>query len=282
MFITKKRITVLAIVVLTILVTSCSSEETAGMLETNEKDGAQLVYIPEGEFLMGSSDEQINRVLNSSLCQGMNNCQRSWFDHEQPIHTVNLDAYWIYKTEVTNSQYRKCIQNGGCVGDLENYPEDNYPAVFIFWDEADSYCDWAGGRLPTEAEWEKAARGTDGRTFPWGEEIPTWDNNYANFGEIVGRLSSVGSYPKGESPYGVLDMAGNAWEWVADWYDENYYVASPSDNPTGPSTGDEHIIRGGDWINNWRIVRTSTRGSIDENMSQIMGSRLGFRCVILP
>jgi formylglycine-generating enzyme required for sulfatase activity len=283
MFVTEKWITVLVIVLLTTLLTSCSS----GILVTNEKesaqnekDGAKMVYIPAGEFLMGSSDEQTDWVLDITQSYLDDLFQKALFENEQPMHSVTLDAYWIYKTEVTNAQYRKCIQDGDCIGDLEDYPQDYYPAVFISWDRAISYCEWAGGRLPTEAEWEKAARGTDGRIFPWGEKRPTCDNEFANFGECNNGLTPVGSYPKGESPYGALDMAGNVWEWTADWADENYYNVSPSVNPTGPSTGDVRVLRGGSWFDDVWFLRASARWGADPE--EFPSNLNGFRCVLSP
>jgi eukaryotic-like serine/threonine-protein kinase len=165
----------------------------------NDVDGAMMMYVPEGEFLMGSEEGDSD---------------------ESPEHTVYLDAYWIYKNEVTNKQYRACIEAGECVGDINFYNENDHPVKFVDWYEADAYCTWAGGRLPTEAEWEKAARGHDGRAYPWGEISPTCA--LAQFRACNYQTKPVGSFPEGASPYGALDMAGNVWEWVADWYDVNF------------------------------------------------------------
>ncbi len=227
-----------------------------GSVLINARDGAEMVYVPAGEFLMGSEDAN---------------------DDEAPEHTVYLDAYWIYKNEVTNAQYRQCIEDDVCSGDLSRYPENDYPAAYIGWYEANDYCEWAGGRLPTEAEWEKAARGTDGRTYPWGEESPTC--NLAQFWDCSGETVPVGSFPAGASPYGALDMAGNVWEWVADWYDAEYYQNSPSQNPTGPASGTYRVLHGGSWYPNEWNLRAS-----DRNWSSpgVWNSSRGFRCLSSP
>ncbi len=227
-----------------------------GSSKVNEKDGAVLVYVPVGEFTMGSND-------------GYNG---------SPEHTVYVDAYWMYKTVVTNGQYLQCIVAGVCGGDLNNYQEKRFPAIYIDWYEANDYCAWAGGRLPTEAEWEKAARGTDGRIYPWGNSEPT-----CGLAKYLGGCSGfisvdfVGSFPAGASPYGVLDMAGNVLEWVSDWYDEMYYSYSPDENPTGPVSGTTKVLRGGSWGDNVWSLRASNRYANEPVNS---GHFSGFRCVI--
>jgi serine/threonine-protein kinase len=232
-------------------------EPTLGIGSTmiNEKDGAEMVYVPAGEFTMGSENMEA-------------------YSDEAPEHTVYLDAYWIYKYEVANTQYRQCIEDGACSGDLSQYPENNFPAVYINWNEATDYCAWAGGRLPTEAEWEKAARGEYGRTYPWGEASPNC--SLVQYNDCSGEIVSVGSFPNGISPYGALDMAGNVWEWVADWYNANYYQNSPSQNPTGPASGMWRVLRGGSWGNNGDLLRASYRGASypDGKLNY-----LGFRCL---
>jgi len=247
-----------------------------GSEKVNPKDGAEMVYVPAGEFLMGSEDEDA-------------------FDDEKPEHTVYLDAYWIYQTEVTNAQYRQCVDEGECdvpsnVDQFNNPDLDDHPVVYVSWFDADAYCQWAGGRLPTEAEWEKAARGTDGRKFPWGDTGVTGEK--ANYCDVnceyewldesqddgYKRTAPVGSYPDGASPYGALDMAGNVWEWVGDWYDEDYYSQSPSINPQGPDSGEYRVLRGGSWSGNGRGLRASARGWYYPEV----GDGFGFRCFRSP
>jgi serine/threonine-protein kinase len=232
-----------------------TSEPTLGVGSTsiNQKDDAELVFIPTGGFLMGKTNGD--------------------FD-ETPEHPVYLDAYWIGKYEVTNAQYRQCIEAENCTGVLDDYPQNQYPAVNINWDEASNYCAWAGGRLPTEAEWEKAARGEDGRVYPWGADTPS--NKFANFYLNTGATLSVGSFEKGASPYGVLDMAGNVWEWVADWYDSHYYEISPIKNPRGPKIGELRVVRGGSWTSDISGLETTNRAWNRPDTENLNG---GFRCV---
>jgi formylglycine-generating enzyme required for sulfatase activity len=243
--------------------------EGIGLTKNNPIDNMVMVYVPAGDFLMGSEAEEA-------------------FSDEKPEHMVYLRDYWIYQTEVTNQQYRQCIQAGACRGELENYPDDTYPANNIFRWMALSYCEWAGGRLPTEAEWEKAARGMDGRRYPWGDEPVTGDR--ANFCDVnceeegadksidddYGHTAPVGSYPAGASPYGALDMAGNVWEWVSDGYDPEYYSDSPYRNPKGPKNYTYDSMRGGSWADTARTLRVTNRG---RNFAGMLFDNLGFRCV---
>jgi len=233
-------------------------------------DGMVMVYVPEGEFTMGSSNGDPD---------------------EQPVHQVFLDAYWIDQTEVTNGKYMLCVQAGGCKPRNDsgsksrsnyygNSEYGDYPVVYVNWNDAQAYCAWAEARLPSEAEWEKAARGTDGRIYPWGNSDPTCNlaNLWPGESSCVGDTSPVGSYQAGASPYGALDMAGNLWEWVADRYDQSYYSQSPSSNPTGPNSGKYHVLRGGSWVDLGVGVRSSRRfGNANEGM---IGYIFGFRCVL--
>ncbi len=217
-----------------------------------------MVYVPEGEFLMGSADSDPDAGSD-----------------EKPQHTVYLDAFWIDKTEVTNAAFALCVQAGACQTTGADFSEKpNHPVVAVSWNDAAAYCEWAGRRLPTEAEWEKAARGTDGRIYPWGDGAP--DATLLNYNGNIGGTTEVGSYPDGASPYGALDMAGNVWEWANDWYDSSYYSNSPSENPQGPSTGDARVLRGGSWVNEARNVRVSNRGRGYPDY-RFVGSG-GFRC----
>ncbi|MBA4383821.1 MAG: hypothetical protein C0410_03730 [Anaerolinea sp.] len=207
----------------------------AGTTMISPKDGMVLVYVPAGDFLMGSLD-------------GVGE------DDEHPQHSVTLDGYWIDQTEVTNAMYEQCVNDGGCTkpSSSSSYTRNSYygsleyadyPVIYVDWDQANGYCQWAGRRLPTEAEWEKAARGEVGQTYPWtGEEA---NNNLANYNLKEGDTTKVGSYPDGASPYGALDMAGNVWEWVSDRYGS--YPSGSVNSPQGPTTGDGRVLRSGSW-----------------------------------
>ena len=207
-----------------------------GSTQVSPKDGMVLVYVPEGEFLMGSTEADIDKVM--AQCS---NCKRKYFNGELPQHKVYLDAYWIDQTEVTNAVYTQCVADGECEPPQDKLPGGidyvatvdgvaidqnprnsyngnptyaDYPVIYVEWNQANAYCGWAGRRLPSEAEWEKAARGTDGRTYPWGEGIDCDKANYnGKDGSCMWDTRAVGSYPQGASVYGALDMVGNVSEW---------------------------------------------------------------------
>lgn len=255
-------------------ITEEPSAEGIGLL--NPVDQAALVQIPAGEFTMGTSIVKIMKV-----CQTLGLvCEENDFVDEIPAHTVYLDAYQIYRNEITNQQYRQCVESKGCdlpaLTEFYNHPDFAlHPVVYVSWFDAEEYCAWAGGRLPTEAEWEKAARGTDERLFPWGDDLECGFANYD--GCTRGLTVEVGSYTDGASPYGVEDLAGNVTEWMADWYGENYYQNSPSKNPLGPKTGELRVARGGSWKNPILGVRATDRMA---NFPEISSSGTGFRCVL--
>jgi formylglycine-generating enzyme required for sulfatase activity len=232
-----------------------------GSTWTRPADGMVMVYVPEGEFTMGSDD-----VWNA-----------------KPVHNVYLDAFWIDQTEVTNAMYASCVSAGVCQPPSKNssYTRDSYygepqydsfPVVYVSWNDANTYCQWTGAHLPTEAEWEKAARGADGRPYPWGAKI---DCQKANYLGCIGNTSPVGSYESGKSPYGAYDMAGNVWEWVADWYSDTYYASSPSSNPAGPSSGTDRVLRGGSWNNGAQELFSALRG---RQVPTESFNIFGFRC----
>jgi formylglycine-generating enzyme required for sulfatase activity len=245
-----------------------SPTSTLGIGSTRlSADGAVMVFAPAGEFLMGSSDADTQADSN-----------------EKPQHKVYLDTFWIDKFEVTNALYKKCVDAGKCsvpnVGSSStrssyygNAQYDNYPVINVSWNDAKTFCEWVGQQLPTEAQWEKAAQGTGGRIYPWGN---SFDKNLLNSSE--GRHSdttAVGSYPSGASPYGAMDMAGNVWEWVADWYDGNYYKNSPARNPQGPTFGEYRVLRGGSWGVYADFVRAAVRNNY---YPDFRSSYVGFRC----
>jgi formylglycine-generating enzyme required for sulfatase activity len=251
---------------ITIAPQPASPAPTLGIGSTlvREKDGMVMVYVPGGTFQMGSP------VGDSD---------------EQPVHTVTLDSFWIDRTEVTNDQYERCAADGTCIrasqsssSTRDSYYGDSqyndYPAIRLDWNDAKTYCEWIGGRLPTEAEWEYAARGPEGHIYPWGNDPP--DGTLANYGGRVGDTTKVGSYPDGESWVGALDMAGNVWEWVNDWYAGNYYAASQSKNPTGPSAGVLKVIRGGSW---YYIPDIRPANRVPEG-TYVREVNIGFRCAV--
>jgi len=229
-----------------------------------------LVYIPAGEFSMGCD---VNHN-DGDLC----------YTDQQPLHTVYLDAYKIDKYEVTNAQYALCVTAGVCsepaFTNSYSHPSyygsltyANYPVIYVSWSDAAQYCAWVDKRLPTEAEWEKAARGTSVQTYPWGDT--TASCLLANGEWCIDDTTLVGAYPDGASPYGVFDMSGNVWEWVSDWYLASYYSTSPYENPTGPDTGSYKVIRGGSWDNDFETLRVAYRDYFHPDFT---GNNFGFRC----
>ena len=251
------------------------------MIDLRDTDNMVMVYVTAGDFIMGSQPGQGD-------------------PSEGPQHVVTLDAFWIDGHEVTNSQFAAFLNQAGnqaeggvtwlkTGSDVTQLQEidgvwtipdpayTNHPVTGATWYGAQAYCQWHGARLPTEAEWEKAARGSDNFIYPWGNESP--DCSRINHGEgnsCVGGTSAVGSYPTGSSPYGALDMAGNVWEWVEDWYENDYYTRSPNLNPTGPNSGAMKVLRGGSWFDLPVFARTAFRGFANPAATN---DKVGFRCV---
>ena len=221
-----------------------------------------MVLVPAGEFIMGNNDG---------------------FDNERPAHTVFLNSFYIDAYEVTNVLYAACVDASVCTPPQEtssythvsyygNLKYNNFPVINVNWNQAKVYCAWRNAQLPTEAQWEKAARNTDERTYPWGNEI---DCNKANFRDenegCIGDTTVVGSYEGGISPFGVYDMAGNVWEIVDDWYD-----AYPGETIWDSFNGAIfRVVRGGSWFNSSNYIRSSTRSRYDPSTYSHF---IGFRC----
>ncbi len=230
------------------------------------QDGMAMVYVPEGDFFMGPTNRK-----------------------------VYLNAFWIDKTEVTNAMFLRCVEARVCPPPVRDKFKDqsyaNHPVIWVNWFQSFAYCRWVGRRLPTEAEWEKGARGTDGRLYPWGDQEPSgdmvnicdkncgfnWNDKSINDG--YAQTVPVGSYMKGASPYGALDMAGNVWEWTANWFDDTSYYAPPTANPLGAKFGDKRVIRGGSWNDLFEYIQTTHRSKLIPAYSLY---NIGFRCVSAP
>ena len=263
--------------------------------------GLAMVLVPAGAFPMGSNLEEI-----MAFCPGRDQgrqCKSDNYSNEAGVHTVILDDYYIDAYEVTNQAYAACVQANGCDAPTDislnsqdyyygNPTFDNYPVVHVSWYDAQKYCNWRGGRLPTEAEWEKAAKGTEQQFFPWGNDFTgkaanvcdvncTYDTSNNSIDDGYPYTSPVGIFVDGKSPYGAFDMAGNVWEWVADWYNKAYYATQLENalNPTGPETGDGRVLRGGSWISNIFNLRTTLRLTYKPDFQ---AAQIGFRCAREP
>lgn len=246
---------ILLAVVVAAAVVLTKKKSTPLAAEITDPKNAVMVLVPEGDFVMGSDNGD---------------------EDERPVHTVYLDEFYIDKYEVTNSDYRVCVVDGVCKPpqDMTNYnnPEyENHPVVYVDWEMARTYCDWRDAQLPTEAQWEKAARGMDARTYPWGEGIACSQANYLS---CIEDTQPFDSYAGSLSPYGAYNMAGNVWEWVADWYSPAY-DASETDNPVGAESGERRVLRGGGWNQHEYLLRTSARLGV---VPTDVFLSFGFRC----
>lgn len=268
---------------------------------TPPSDDVVMVYVPGGEFEMGSNNDQINYSVQ--LCRETDAriygegalCFSTQFADERPAHAVSLDGFWIDRTEVTNKRYKRCVEAGTCTSPTESdsytretYYGDpayaDYPVIWVGWEQAANYCNWVEARLPTEAEWEYAARGPESRIYPWGNRFDGTRLNYCDANCELGiadetvddgyaDTAPVGSYPSGSSWCGAFDMAGNVREWVSDWY--GAYPGEQQVNPSGPSSGELLVSRGGSWFDLPYNVRSVKRG---QNAPDFSAYKLGFRC----
>ena len=278
--------------------TPSHSSHQMGDTATRPTDMAVLVYVPAGGFSMGGTSE-LTRYARG-LCRdaagdlAIATCGAAAFADEHPAHVVELSAFWIDRTEVTNGQYSRCVDAGACDPPVDpgsfsrsRYFGDpafeNYPVVQVDWHQAAAYCAWAGARLPTEAEWEYAARSPEGRLFPWGDTFDPALLNFCDRGcdgmsdplhdDGFPDTAPVGSFPRGVSWVGAMDMAGNVREWVADWYGP--YASEPAIDPQGPTSGESKIPRGGSWYDTPDDVRSLNRGA---NLPDYTHPKVGFRC----
>lgn len=239
---------------------------------------------------MGNTDAQIHTFFWE--CQQMyGNCILSVFDDEKPQHSVILTDFWIDRTEVTNTQYQMCVEAGACNKANFLYASNysgagNYPKVGASWYDASIYCQWIGGELPTEAQWEYVAKGPENHTYPWGDAFNGYRVNFCDtscprdWKDITvydgnALTSPVGSYSQWDSWVGALDMVGNVWEWVQDWYAG--YSASSFENPFGPTEGTYKVLRGGSWNSDRSDIRSTTRFY---HAPDSYSGDIGFRCVV--
>jgi formylglycine-generating enzyme required for sulfatase activity len=269
-----------------------------GNIRIRSTDNMIMVFVPYGEFWMGSDEEAVDYAV--ALCrEQFADCTSDIFYDETPSHLVELDGYWIDSTEVSNNQYRQCVEAGACDLPENDWPcESNYddltygdyPVVCVDWYQAVDYCTWVEARLPTEAEWEYAARGPEGRRFPWGDEFDETQLNFCDancpslwarradevFDDGYPQEAPAGNYPDGASWCGALDMAGNVSEWVADWSWPSSYSRLPARNPTGSSYGWAKVYRGGSWGSPPFGVCSTYRRVASPVVAMY---QVGFRCV---
>lgn len=263
-----------------------------GETRTRPIDGMVILYVPGGSFQMGSTEPEVDEAI--ILCtQHYNICNRWYYMREHPQHSVSLAGFWLDQTEVTNAQYRRCVEAGMCeepatckkgTPTYADPDKSEHPVVCVSWQDAQAYCQWAGARMPTEAEWEYAARGEQRRIFPWGDQFDGARLNYCDvnctaahadtrYDDGFVQTSPVGSYPTGASWTGALGMGGNVSEWVSDWLEP--YTPEAASNPSDPPEGNEKLLKGCSWFGHPTYCRGATRPSVDP------GTRfdyLGFRC----
>lgn len=266
-----------------VVLTSTGDIPGVGSTIVSDRDGATLVFIPGGVTPVGGR-------VDDTMAK----------NDEKPIHDVPITNFWMDKFEVSNRQYRSCVQAGGCpLPDSTFYMDqaqyDDWPVAYLKWEAAEAYCSWAGRRLPTEAEWERAARGDTVRIYPWGDaspmnisanicdqRCPTTANQTKTIDDGFERYAPVTAFPSGESPFGTRNMAGNVSEWVSDWYSASYYLdpESAMANPPGPAVGTRKVAKGGSWASIPAVVRISNRQSWSLNIDRLDSALLGVRCAM--
>jgi len=262
-----------------ILIVGLFSWANAFAEEVKEKSQTpkEMVFISAGQLTMGTESNRANRIC----LKNNRNCKHSWFEDEEPVHSVLLNGFFIDSYEVTQKKFLKVMGKNP-----SDFKGPNLPVERVNWYEADEYCKKLGKRLPTEAEWERAAKGGVDSTFAWGENAESEKANFCDrrcdkrwkesqFDDGYRHTAPVGSFPA--NGYGIFDMAGNVYEWVSDWYDEDYYRISSRDNPKGPAKGKYKVIRGGSWINYSAGIRPSDR---TEAKPKARSNFVGFRCAL--
>lgn len=275
-------------------VSTAPATPSIGQVRVRAQDEMPMVYVPAGHFLMGSTREEYRAAINQCR-QYYDICNLNYFSREAPLHLVSISAYWIDQTEVTAGQYRQCVEHGACSTPepcdrgQSTYADEglsDHPIVCVDWQNAQEYCSWIGGRLPTEAEWEYASRGPEGRMYPWGNQFNGELLNYCDqscleehadpeFNDGFVRTAPVGSFPQGASWVGALDLAGNVFEWVGDWFGP--YAADESADPVGPDSGMQRILRGGSWYYHPARTRGAARDAVPPDRRL---DSFGFRCVV--
>ena len=276
------------------LMPTSPSEYKIGDTWVRPADEMPMLYVPAGTFKMGSTEAEIEATFNQ--CEqkiGQGQCQRKWFQHESPQHTVILIDFWVDQNEVNNAQYQLCVEENACppptnCGEMsyDDASQSTHPVVCVDWHAAADYCAWAGGRLLTEAEWEYAARGPNSSTYPWGNMFDASLSNFCdsscnynwqdtNYNDEYEETAPVNSFFKGESWCGTLNMAGNVGEWTSDWYGP--YSSKTQLNPVGPADGSEKVLKGGSWYSMAAGIRAASRdGDIPTNLY----NSVGFRCAL--
>lgn len=269
--------------------------------EITDANNISMRFVPGGEFTMGGLAEIAFAECQKLYIGGA--CVQDWFLDEEPTHAVFLSDFYMDTYEISNAAYRECVNRGVCLPPVNASSEtrssyyddpqyDNFPVIYVDWDMANAYCEWRGARLPTEAEWEKAARGLDERTYPWGNSFDGANANFCDsnclkegankdYDDGYADTAPVDSHPDGVSVYGIFNLAGNVWEWASDWYGPAYYANSPSSNPAGPEFGDYasgggRVVRGGSWADFGDVLRSANRYLV---RPAYYVNTLGFRCV---
>jgi len=274
--------TIAAVIMGWILSNKSAPENEQSIRPSLPDSGIIMVLVPAGDFLMGTDNSEVDILITDH-----SEWQRDWFSNETPKRKVYLVSFFISKYEITNEQYGKFLKahpeyHPPPYWNNQDFNQPKQPIVGLDWNDAIIYCDWLTEKtgkdykLPTEAQWERAARGKDARIFPWGQDFPNWKANFQNQAKAP---LSVGTFPSGTNELGLFDMAGNVAEWCSDWYDEVYYHSALNSNPQGSRSGHEKVVRGGSWQDVAFYLRCAARMKYEPNTHK---ETIGFRIVIQP